>query len=89
MPSFKLNFYYSIYFNTVRRGLLKAFMRACMRTLLAYVIDGGLQTTLRRHSSHDYTLIKSAKPNLNDFKAALSVTMNIFRKKNIFFLNDL
>ena len=38
-PSFKLNYYYSFYFNTVRRGLLKAFVGACMRTLLAYVID--------------------------------------------------
>ena len=37
--SFKLNYYYSFYFNTVKHGLLKAFVGARMRTLLAYVID--------------------------------------------------
>ena len=49
MPSFKLNYYCSFYFNTARRGLLKAFVGACMRTLLAYAIDGGLHYAVVHH----------------------------------------
>ena len=49
-PSFNLNYYYSFYFNTAIRGLLfLTFVDACMRILLAYVIDGGLHYAVVHH----------------------------------------